>query len=350
LCALCLGLFAIAARAGDSCVVLQYHHFSTTTPAVTSVTPAQFDAHLKYLEQQRFHVLPLRELVQRLKARQALPERCVSLSVDDAYRSVYEQAYPRLKALGWPFTVFVSSAAVDHQGRGFMSWTQMREMARNGVSFENHSHSHAHLIRRRKGESQTQWEQRVRGDIERAQRRITQEIGNAPQLFAYPYGEFTPALEAIVGSLGLSGFGQQSGPVWPDADLQALPRYPMNTRYARLDGFRVKVNSLPMPLAAVSPRDPLLALDEWRPTLRLRLLPGSYRRGAIHCFVNGSRQVDLVWPEGERDELLVTPRFDLPVGRSRTNCTMPSGQEGRFRWYSHGWIRRRADGGWYRED
>ena len=42
-------VIATASKAANHCVVLQYHHFSETTPAITSVTPQQFNAHLDYL-------------------------------------------------------------------------------------------------------------------------------------------------------------------------------------------------------------------------------------------------------------------------------------------------------------
>ena len=56
----------------------------------------------------------------------------VVLTFDDGYRSVYETAYPLLKARGWPFTVFLCPEGID-RGRGpVMTWDQLREMAAAG--------------------------------------------------------------------------------------------------------------------------------------------------------------------------------------------------------------------------
>jgi len=348
--ALAAWLLMPAAAATPHCVVLQYHHFSDSTPAVTSVTPAQFDAHLDYLATHNFQVLPLQQVVDALHSGTPLPDRCAAISVDDAYISVYQNAFPRLRARGWPFTVFVSTQGVDEEIAAYMSWQQMREMAGAGVTFENHGHSHDHLVRRRAGESEADWRQRVRADIETAQQRIGSELGRQPALFAYPYGEYDLDLAGIVGETGLVGFGQQSGPIGALDPRTALPRFPMAARYAELPGFIDKINSLPMPLRTIDPVDPLLPLDQWRPLLRLRFAPGSYRPEAVRCWVNGSDQVDLRWPAEQPDTLEVQSRQNLPVGRSRYNCTMPaSGQAGRFHWISQPWIRRQADGGWYAE-
>ena len=345
---LALAVFApVKLPAANHCVVLQYHHFSKDTPAITSVTPEQFDSHLQYLKANDFNVMPLRDVVTLLSNQLEVPEKCVSLTVDDAYQSVYTTAYPKLKALGWPMTVFVNSQAIDDNNSAFMSWEQIREMSSHGFSFENHAHSHSHLIRRKTSETRDDWEQRITSEILTAQNRISEETGISPTLFAYPYGEYNPEVINIVRQLGFTGFGQQSGPIWPDANFAALPRFPMAAQYANLPGFITKVNSLPMPVVTASPENPLLAENESRPELVLKLAENTYTKENIQCFVNGSKDVTISWPM--KDTLAVKPNFDLPAGRSRTNCTMPSNRKGRFHWYSHNWIRRNHDGSWYRE-
>jgi biofilm PGA synthesis lipoprotein PgaB len=347
--AICLSILCFPVHAGNSCVVLQYHHFSDATPAITSVTLQQFDAHLQYLESNDFIVIPLRKVVAALKTGAALPERCVSISVDDAYISVYRNAYPRLKKRGWPMTVFVNTQGVDEGISAYMSWEQMREMSKHGVSFENHGHGHIHMVRPLQGESEHQWRARIGDDIRTAQQRITREIGIAPQLFAHPYGEYSPASIEIIEQIGLVGFGQQSGPVWPGANFGALPRFPMAAQYAEMPGFRIKVNTLPLPVVGAEPVDPLTPLQPGRPILEVTLEPGSYSGSGIQCFISGSNNVELDWPAQYPNRFTVTPKFDLQPGRHRINCTMASQQPGRFLWYSHNRFVRKADGSWYAE-
>ncbi len=344
-----LALSSTVASAADSCVVLQYHHFSNTTPRITSVTPEQFEAQLDYLQKNHFNVMTLRDVALSLQHRIELPQKCVSFSIDDAYLSVYTTAYPKLRQHGWPFTVFVNTQAVDRHLKPLVNWDQMREMSRHGASFENHGHAHIHMIRHQQGENDAHWLQRVRRDIERGQQRITQEIGVAPTLFAWPYGEFNPALNHLIEQMGFTGFGQQSGPVWPDANLSAFPRFPMASDYANLKGFIIKVNTLPLPVISAQPQDPLLPLGQHLPTLRLKLAHGRYRKNNLRCYLDGSDQLDLQWPASTTDSVWVTPHFDLQPGRHRTNCTLPSTHKGRFHWYSHNWFVRKDNGDWYAE-
>lgn len=346
---LTLLLVCVPVQAANHCVILQYHHFSDDTPRITSVTLEQFDDHLDYLKHNDFNVMALRDVVTALEHKQELPDRCVSLTVDDAYTSVFQNAAPRLKKLGWPLTVFVNTEGVDQGISSYMTWGQMRALTKQGVTFENHGHGHIHMIRKNTDENDEEWRQRVINDIGMAQRRITGEIGVAPRLFAHPYGEYNPVTQEIISNMGLIGFGQQSGPAWPGADFAALPRFPMAANYAAMQSFETKVNTLPLAVVRAEPADPLVPLSQMRPGLRLTLMADTYTKTAIQCFIGGSNDVEIAWNKDVSDQFTVTPNFDLGPGRHRTNCTMPSTQKGRYHWYSHNWFIRKADGSWYAE-
>ncbi|MCB1801938.1 MAG: polysaccharide deacetylase family protein [Gammaproteobacteria bacterium] len=342
-------LFVAASQAGNQCVVLQYHHISEETPGITSVTPEQFQEHLDYLLTNDHVVMRLGDVVEALRQRTELPDKCVALTIDDAYLSAYTEALPRVKRYGFPLTVFVSTQAVDEGYASHLSWDQIREMQAEGIEFANHSHTHAHLIRRADGELQEDWEQRVAADIQTAQNRLRSELSVDSTLFAYPYGEYNAELKAIVESMGFTAFGQQSGPVWDAADFGALPRFPMASIYASMRTFPNKVNSLALPITGAFPLDPVVPLDEWQPTLTLVFEPGTTNRDALTCFFNGSPEVRYSWLEQPPGAVEIQASGRLNVGRNRTNCTLPIGDSGRYGWYSHNWIRRHADGSWYRE-
>lgn len=340
---------ALPTRAADHAVILQYHHFGAETPPATSVTLPQFDAHLDYLAEHDYRIWPLDRIATHLRDRLPLPERVVAITVDDAYRSVYREAWPRLRKRGWPFTVFVATDAVDAGADAMMSWQQMREMAASGVTFANHSSSHAHLLRRHPGESAPAWRKRVKSDLQHAQTRLQQELGHAPLLFAYPYGEYDTPLRELVGALGFTAFGQQSGPASGYSDPLALPRFPMAVAFASLDDVAEKLQSLPLPVLRAEPDDPVLPPGTDRPQLRITLQPGSYRTDTLGCYVSGQGRIQPVWLDAKHSRFEVRAAGPLPVGRSRYNCTAQSVAETGWLWYSHLWIRRNADGSWYRE-
>ena len=318
-------------------VVLMYHHFGVNEYPSTNVRLEQFDAHLDYLQQAGFQVWPLTKVVEYLRQQKPFPGRVAAITIDDAYRSVYEQAYPRLRERGWPFTVFVASDGVDQHFKAYMNWQQMREMQQHGASFENHSATHDYLIRRRVAETEVQWQTRMQADIGRAQRRIKTELGKTPTLFAYPYGEYDEPLADLVSGMGLVAFGQQSGPVGFSADTRVLPRFPMAERFAALADFRQKVQSLAFPIRAIRPWEPVVTTKQ-APRMEIDLAESDARLDQLSCFVSGQGAVAGEWLDRKARRFVVQAPEALPRGRSRYNCTAPSSQPGRYFWFSHLWI------------
>ncbi len=317
-------------------VVFMYHRFGEGRYPSTNVDLDVFAAHLDYLAGAGYRVAPLAEVLGALEAGAELPDRTVTITVDDAFRSLYENGYPLLKARGLPFTVFVCTDPVDQGRRGYLTWDQMREMAAHGATFANHSASHDHLADRRPGEDEDAWRRRVTADILRAQDRLETELGGAPRWFAYPYGEYDRALADLVAGLGFTAFGQQSGPVGVRSDPRALPRFPMGGPYANPEQFRTKAATLPLPVVSAEPWDPVTR--DRRPSLEVVLAPApGARLDELAAFASGQGPVPVVWAEPGR-RLRVRAPADLPEGRSRYNLTAPDRARQRYYWYSHPWL------------
>jgi len=232
-------------------VILQYHHVATDTPPSTSVTPELFEAHLDFIEKNHFKVVAITELRDYLKNGSNIPDGTVIITFDDGYRSIYSEAFPRLKKRKWPFTVFINTQPHDEKKPLYMQWEQLREMTKHGATIANHSDSHPHMIRRGSQESYKAWEQWREQQIDFAEKRIKKEIGSSPKMFAYPFGEYDQALEKMLDRKGFLAFGQQSGPVSKTSNPQSIPRFPFGGDYGTGDDFANKLFSLPLPLSSV---------------------------------------------------------------------------------------------------
>ncbi len=332
--------------AGSQAVILQYHHVDHGTPASTSITPELFDQHIQYIQDNGYTVWPLEDAVMAVRNRQSLPDKTVVITIDDAYRSAYTEVYPRMKKLGWPFTVFTNPDATDNGIKAYLTWDEMREMQKHGASFANHTHSHTHLLRLHDDETQQQWLARIRADIDKAQTRLKEELGQAPMLLAYPYGEHNPEIRKLITDMGYIGFGQQSGPMGPLSDFAALPRFPMAAGFAAMKRFPEKLNTRPLPVISAKPHNPVLEGGDVKPRLELQLADGSYQKNAIACYISGQGKGRL---QLHGNTLVVEPLKSLPAGRSRYNCTAPDLKSNAYFWYSYAWFKRKADGSWYPE-
>ena len=309
-----------------------YHHFGESRYPSTSIRLDQFEQHLQYLEENHFQVLPLDIVLKALQNNEPLPDKSIVITMDDAYRSIYSEAYPRLRKRDWPFTVFVSSDYIDKAYSNYMNWEQMREMEQHGASFGNHSSSHAYLVRRHEDETDADWQQRIRNDLSHAQQRLREEFKQPINVIAYPYGEYNLQVADIVRDLGLIGMGQHSGAIGPDSDFRFLPRFPMNESFAEMEGFKSKVMSLAMPLQQTPQIDPVIT--ETQALLSVKLTRPLKQ---LACYASGQGRIDVQWQD--ETSFTVVADSDLPAGRSRYNCTAPSNEPDRFYWFSQLWIR-----------
>ncbi|MCP1726390.1 peptidoglycan/xylan/chitin deacetylase (PgdA/CDA1 family) [Natronospira proteinivora] len=336
------GEFDGAASGEDGAVILMYHRFGEDQYPSTNIRMEQFKDHLDYLESEDFNVWPVERIVDYLKEGREIPPRTVAITIDDAYVSIHENAFPLLKERDWPYMVFVNTDGPDGRAGGsYMSWDQLRELAENSrASFANHSASHAYLVAREDGESESDWEARIRGEIEQAESRLREEleeyVPDDPPLHAYPYGEYDTAVKSIMEDMGYVAFGQHSGPVGHHSDMLALPRFAMAEAYGDPDDFRMRVNTRPLPVTAISPEDPTAIDQQNPPMLELTFAETDIALDRINCFA-GPGSAELEWIGENPRVLAVTAQQAMPEGRSRYNCTVPA-QGGGFHWYSFQWI------------
>ncbi len=344
-------LTAVSARvhaegSQDFGVVLMYQHVSDSKPRSTSVPPEAFEHHLQYLLDNDFNVMPLQDMLASLNNGDALPERAVALTFDGAYASVYEEAFPRLRSIDYPFTVFVSPHHIDRGRPEHMTWEQLRAIADAGNSMGNHTLSHTNLVRIRTDRDTDEWETAVRQEVMAAQARIEERAGNAIRVLAYPYGESDARLEALIADLGFTGMGRHAGAIGSDAPVLSLPRHAIAMGNADLDNFSLRVRSRPLPIDVLSPSDRMLAADADNPVLELRLQSGEPDIDTVNCFASIPGGVD-VERDADTGTLRLQANNTLPPGRSTYSCTAPvPGVRGAFYWYSHLWIKPQADGTW----
>ena len=310
-----------AAIAADSAVILQYHRFGEDKYPSTSVTIEQLEAHMAHLAAGGYTVLPVPDILAAIDAGEPLPERTIGITIDDATRSTFVEAWPRFEAAGFPFTVFVSTDAVDQGHAGIMSWDELRQLAAAGVTIANHSAAHGYMWR---GDDAAN-----RADLLKARQRIEEELGEDATLFAYPFGEWDAALRALVAELGFAAaFGQHSGVVGAHTDRFNLPRFALNANYGDMDRFRLIVDTLPLGAREVTPADQILS--ENPPTVGFTVEPPLANPASLACYASGGVTARLEHKEDGRIEV----RFDRPfaTGRARLNCTAPAGG-GRWHWF-----------------
>jgi glycosyltransferase involved in cell wall biosynthesis/peptidoglycan/xylan/chitin deacetylase (PgdA/CDA1 family) len=111
-------------RRPDRLAVLTYHRVAEPeerpcpTPGTLSATPAEFAEQMEFLARS-YRVLAVQDLLNILRKDRPLPPRTVLLTFDDGYGDFEEHAWPVLRRLGLPVTLFVPTGFPDRPERTF---------------------------------------------------------------------------------------------------------------------------------------------------------------------------------------------------------------------------------------
>jgi len=309
-----------AASAADHAVVLMYHRFGETKYPSTNIQLEQFETHLEILANGNYNVMPLATIVAQMQRGEPLPDRSVAITIDDAYLSVYEHAWPRLKAHNFPATIFVATQPVDLGLRGYMSWDQLRELQADGFDIGSQTNSHPHMHQITIDETRT--------ELADSNARFLTELGIRPDLFAYPFGEYSLGVIDAVRDAGFTAaFGQNSGIMHGYDGYFELPRFAMNEQYGTVERLRLAINGLPLKVSEITPTD--VVIEQNPPFYGFTLAPDMDAPNQLRCFNSTYGKLDVAILGRRAEVRLPGP---LTGERARVNCTMP-GPDGRWRWF-----------------
>ena len=314
-----LFLIAINADAEESNVtVLMYHRIDDDKYPSTSISLELFEEHIKYLVEANIKVLPITELSKYLKKEISLPNKTVFITIDDAYKSFFQNGFPILRKNKLPFSIFVSSNYVSKSEKSdFMSWSMLREVSNNDGLILNHSKSHESLVGI---DIQT-----LKKEIEHNQIEIEKNIGKQPKIFSYPYGESSESVEEVVKKLNYEiAFSQHSAPIHFNQNKYRLPRYALNDEFGSLKRFKMILKTKPLKIYDSSFDDSITSKDK----LHFSFL-SKFPSKLINCFVNNSASI-IKKDQGKKVNLYLS---ELKSGvRYRINCTHRN-RRGEVFWY-----------------
>lgn len=198
-------------------LVLCYHAISPTWEAPLSLTPELFERQVTTLVRRGWHATTFRNAVHEPPAPKTL-----AVTFDDAFASVYEQAYPILAALGLPATVFAPTSfmserqplqwnGIDHwlqttSARELcgMSWEDLGRLYEAGWEVGSHTRTHPRLTSLDDGA--------MREELAESRREIAANLSAACETVAYPYGDVDERVADAAQSAGyLAGAALASG-------------------------------------------------------------------------------------------------------------------------------------------
>lgn len=180
------------------CPILLYHHVTKINQDDRySVSKAEFKKQMQALKDAEYQAIPMSSFVSALLNNVALPEKSIVITFDDGYADVYENAFPVLKEIGWPATVYLIVDMMDEPNQ--ISYDQAKDLINSGWEIGSHTMSHANL---------TKADELLLYEVENSKFILENRLGVQVDTIAYPYGEQNESIDQTVEDAGyFAGMG-----------------------------------------------------------------------------------------------------------------------------------------------
>ncbi len=222
---------ALLADDGSRVSVLGYHWFHATKPAVQMCMPTtKFREQMQAIKDSNIPVISMTQFLGWRRGELEIPPKSFLITMDDGWKSVYTQAFPILKELQMPFTVFLYKNYVgSNRGGRAMSIAMIQEMVESGLcTIGSHSVSHPKpgLVKATAKKGSDVFQEFLQTEFGESKRFLEETFGKVITTYAYPGGFYTDEMFPIADQLGYDHlFTVKPGKVRRDSAPHTLPRY-----------------------------------------------------------------------------------------------------------------------------
>ena len=299
-----------------------YHRFEENKYPSTNIKIKDFKRHLDLIEQNDFNFISHKEFVDAINSKNL--DRKILLTIDDGFKSFYENAWPILKQRKIPFIIFINTETIG--SNGYMDWSEIKEISSfEFVHIGNHSHTHDYLVDKSDKE--------IEDDLKTSINIFKEKLNHETKFFAYPFGEYKNSYIEIVKNLGFEyGFGQHSGVMDKTKSKYELPRFPINEKYGEEKRFKTLLNTIPFPYLKILPEEKYLKPKNNPPNVKIIFYENGPNLKNVNCFSNEedkwrNSKINLI--SKNEMEILLDGKF--VTERGRINCSLRE-NTGEWRW------------------
>ena len=299
---------------------IMYHRFNEFKYPSTNISMDIFKKHVDLILDANLTFYHPKDFVDEFDIPKK--EKKILLTIDDAFQSFYDNAWPYLKKNKIPFVLFVSTEPVGNNG--YMSWDQIIEIERSDFGvIGHHSHSHDYLIDKS--------EEVFLNDIKTSNLIFKKKLGYVPTLFSYPFGEYSGFMRDYISQNFKIAFGQHSGIIDVNKNKFELPRFPINEKYGEIKRFKSIINYYPLEYKNLEPKEKKLSKENNPPKFKVKFFDDQKNIENINCYSNEGDK----WMKSNikviEKELTINFREPFLPRRGRINCSL--NDNGKWRWF-----------------
>jgi peptidoglycan/xylan/chitin deacetylase (PgdA/CDA1 family) len=299
---------------------LMYHRFDENKYPSTNIQMDVFKKQIKIIKNLKYNFYDPKDLEKNFHTLKI--EKKILITIDDAFSSFYEVAWPYLKKEKIPFILFVSTESVGKNG--YMTWNQIKELEKeNTVHIGNHSHTHSYLVSLKNED--------FISDIDTSSSIFKNKLGYNPIFFSYPFGEYSSFIKEYISKNFKFSFGQHSGVIDVNKDPYELPRFPINEKYGDLKRFEFLINLYPLQYKVLYPSEKYLTNNNNPPKFLVEFFDDQKNINNINCFSDEGNKWEKSNTYFNQGTLNLNFREKFKFRRGRVNCSL--NDNGVWRWF-----------------
>ena len=299
-----------------------YHRFEENKYPSTNIKIVDFTQHIELIKKNGFSFINPNNFQNKLI--NFKDQKKVLLTIDDAFKSFYDHAWPILKNNKIPFLLFVNTREIG--SAGYMTWKQIKEISKEEfVHIGNHSYSHDYLI--------DQSDDEIFDDINLAINDLKKNLGYETPFFSYPFGEYSNSFKSIIKKFGFKyAFGQHSGVVDETKDFYELPRFSINEKYGELKRFELILKTIPFKYKSITPAEKYINNTNNPPEIIVEFFKDVKNIKLLNCYsneLNAWRKSEIEYLDNFKVKIKLIGKFTTE--RGRVNCSLRE-SDGSWRW------------------
>ena len=297
-----------------------YHRFNESKYSSTNIQMDIFKQQIEIIKNSNYKFNNPNEFEKMFSTPKVKKE--ILITIDDGFLSFYKEAWPYLKKNEIPFILFVSTEPVGK--KGYMTWDQIREIESEDFAvIGHHSHTHDYLI--------NETNEQFILDIEKANKIFLKELGYIPNLFSYPFGEYSKFMRNYISENFKFAFGQHSGVIDLNKNKFELPRFPINEKYGELKRFKSIINYFPLEYKKIFPEEKYLSQENNPPKFEVKFFKEQKNLNNINCYSNEGDKWEKSNTKFSNNTLTIQFREPFIPRRGRINCSL--NDNGKWRWF-----------------
>ena len=288
-----------------------YHRFNENKYPSTNIQMDIFEKHINIIQSENLEFESIENF--GLNFTKNKEKKKILITIDDAFSSFYNNAWPFLKKNRIPFILFVSTEPIGKNG--YMSWNQIKEIEKSEFGYiGNHSHSHEYLIN-------YEFED-FKKDINKSIEIFKENLGYNPIYFSYPFGEYSKEQRDYIAKNFKFAFGQHSGVIDLNKDPYELPRFPINEKYGDLERFNFLIKLLPLEYIKIYPENKFILKKNNPPKIIIEFFNEQKNIDKINCFSDEGQGWDKSNISFSENKLFINLREKFLSRRGRINCSL----------------------------